>query len=85
MVGAAVTALVFALGKQLIALYLARAAFASSYGAAASFVVLLVWVYYSAQLFFLGAEFTKVYARIYGSHVPVRAQPVVDIETRRSS
>jgi membrane protein len=67
-VGAAVTALVFTIGKQLIALYLGRAAFSSTYGAAGSLVVLLVWVYYSAQLFFLGAEFTKVYARIYGSH-----------------
>ena len=67
-IGAAVTALVFTIGKQLIALYLAKATFVSAYGAAGSFVVLLVWVYYSAQLFFLGAEFTKIYARRYGSH-----------------
>jgi membrane protein len=67
-IGAAVTSLIFTGGKQLIALYLGKAAFASTYGAAGSFVILLVWVYYSAQLFFFGAEFTKVYARMYGSH-----------------
>jgi membrane protein len=66
-VGACITSLIFTAGKQLIALYLAKATFASMYGAAGSIVVLLVWVYYSAQLFFLGAEFTKVYARTYGS------------------
>lgn len=66
-VGASVTSLIFTIGKQLIALYLGKAAFASTYGAAGSFIVLLVWVYYSAQLFFLGAEFTKVYASTYGS------------------
>lgn len=61
-VGACVTALIFTIGKQLIVLYLAKAAFTSTFGAASSFVILLVWVYYSAQLFFLGAEFTKIYA-----------------------
>jgi membrane protein len=66
-VGACVTALIFTIGKQLIALYLAKAAFASTFGAAGSFVILLVWVYYSAQLFFLGAEFTKIYAAKYSS------------------
>jgi membrane protein len=66
-VGACITSLIFTVGKQLIALYLIKAAFASMYGAAGSIVVLLVWVYYSAQLFFLGAEFTKVYARTCGS------------------
>lgn len=65
-VGASVTSLVFSLGKQLIGLYLGKASF-NSYGAAGSIVVLLVWVYYSAQLFFLGAEFTKVYAKKFGS------------------
>lgn len=68
MVGASVTSLIFTIGKQLLALYLGKAAFASTYGAAGSFVILLVWVYYSAQLFFLGAEFTKLYAATYGSH-----------------
>jgi membrane protein len=66
--GAAVTALLFAIGKQLLAVYLNRVGFQSTYGAAWTLVIFLVWVYYSAQLFFLGAEFTKVYARRFGSH-----------------
>ena len=66
-VGAAVTALLFAIGKSLIGLYLGRSTFASGFGAAGSLVVLLVWMYYSAQIFFLGAEFTWVYAHVHGS------------------
>ena len=65
--GAAVTALLFAIGKSLIGLYLGRSSFASGFGAAGSLVVLLVWMYYSAQIFLLGAEFTWVYARRFGS------------------
>jgi membrane protein len=60
--GALVTALLFDLGKFLIGLYLGQSSVASSYGAAGSIVVLLVWVYYSAQIILLGAEFTRVYA-----------------------
>jgi membrane protein len=71
--GASVTSLTFTAGKQLIALYLGKAAIGSSYGAAGSVVLVLVWVYYSAQLFFFGAEFTKVYASTYGSQLV--AQP----------
>jgi membrane protein len=59
-VGAAVTAALFALGKFLIGLYLGRAGVASTFGAAGSLVALMVWVYYSAQIFLLGAEFTKL-------------------------
>ena len=66
-IGAAVTALLFAIGKSLIGLYLGRSTFASGFGAAGSLVVLLVWVYYSAQIFLLGAEFTWVYAHSLGS------------------
>lgn len=66
--GASVTALLFTIGKQLVAIYLGHVGLASVYGAAWSLLLLLVWIYYSAQLFFLGAEFTKVYARTYGSH-----------------
>jgi len=66
-IGAAVTALLFAVGKSLIGLYLGRSTFASGFGAAGSLVVLLVWVYYSAQIFLLGAEFTWVYAHSFGS------------------
>lgn len=72
MVGASVTSLVFEIGKQLIALYLGKAGFSSTYGAAGSLVVLLVWIYYSAQLFFFGAEFTKVYTRTFGSQVAAK-------------
>jgi membrane protein len=66
-VGAAVTALLFAIGKFLIGLYIGRSGISSGFGAAGSFVVLLVWVYYSTQIFLLGAEFTWVYAHEQGS------------------
>jgi membrane protein len=65
-IGAAVTALLFSAGKYLIGIYLGQTATASAFGAAGSLVVLLFWVYYSAQISFLGAEFTQVYARRYG-------------------
>jgi membrane protein len=68
-IGAAVTALLFTIGKFLIGLYLGKTSVASGFGAAGSFVVLLVWVYYSAQIFLLGAEFTWVYARRHGSRL----------------
>jgi membrane protein len=61
--GAAVTAMLFTIGKTLIGLYLGRSTVASVYGAAGSLIVMLLWVYYSAQVVFFGAEFTKVYAR----------------------
>jgi membrane protein len=61
--GAAVTAILFTIGKTLIGLYLGRSTVASVYGAAGSLIVMLLWVYYSAQVVFFGAEFTKVYAR----------------------
>ena len=61
--GAAVTALLFSVGKVLIGLYIGRSGVTSSFGAAGSLVVLLLWVYYSAQIFLLGAEFTHAYAR----------------------
>ena len=67
-VGAAVTALLFTIGKSLIGLYLGRSTVASVYGAAGSLIVILLWIYYSAQVVFFGAEFTKVYSRHFGSH-----------------
>jgi len=67
-IGALVTSVLFSFGKQLIGIYLGKASVASSYGAAGSLVIVLVWIYYSAQVFFLGAEFTKIYARKLGSH-----------------
>lgn len=66
-VGAGVTALLFSLGKALISLYLGASGVASAYGAAGSLVLVLLWVYYSAQVFLLGAEFTWVYANARGS------------------
>jgi membrane protein len=61
--GASVTALLFTAGKYAIGMYLGKASVGSAYGAAGSLIVILVWVYYSAQVFFFGAEFTHVYAR----------------------
>ena len=66
-IGAVVTALLFTIGKSLIGIYLGKSSFNSAYGAAGSLVVLLLWVYYSAQIFLFGAEFTKVYSYDYGS------------------
>lgn len=66
-IGAAVTALLFSVGKYLIGLYIGQSSVGSVFGAAGSLVVLLVWVYYSAQIFLLGAEFTWAYAGRYGS------------------
>jgi len=81
-IGASVTSLLFTIGKQLVGLYLGKASFGSTYGAAGSLVVLLVWVYYSAQLFFLGAEFTKVYTRTFGSRLKMKLEEPL---TRASS
>jgi membrane protein len=66
-IGAAVTSLLFTIGKFLIGLYIGRGSIASGFGAAASLVVVLIWVYYSAQVFLFGAEFTWVYSRRFGS------------------
>jgi membrane protein len=68
-VGALVTAVLFTAGKWLIVVYLGRIALASAYGVAGSFLVLLLWMYYSAQIFLLGAEFTRNYAYEHGSRV----------------
>lgn len=67
-VGAGVTAALFELGKVLIGLYVGKAGISSTYAAAGSIAVILIWVYYAAQIFLLGAEFTKIYATEYGSH-----------------
>jgi membrane protein len=75
--GAAFTSLLFGIGKLLIGLYIGKSGVASSYGAAGTVVLLLVWVYYSAQIFLLGAEFTKVYAQRRGSHMGVRGRAEV--------
>lgn len=68
-IGAAFTALLFTIGRTLIGIYLGNVAVGSAYGAAGSLVIVLVWVFYSAQILLFGAEFTQVYARRYGSHI----------------
>lgn len=79
--GAVVTSLLFNLGKLAIAVYLAKSSVASSYGAAGSLAVLLVWVYYSSMILFFGAEFTEVYARHEGS---MQNKPPPKKEERRT-
>lgn len=67
-IGAGLTAFLFTVGKSLLALYIGTAGVGSTYGAAGSLVALVVWVDYSAQIFFFGAEFTRAYADSFGSH-----------------
>ena len=82
-IGAAATAALFTLGKFLIGLYLGTGSVGSAYGAAASVIIMIVWVYYSAQILFLGAEFTQVYANRYGSRVvPAEGAEPVSNEKR---
>lgn len=73
--GAIFTAFLFNVGKFLIGVYLGSGSVSSTYSAAASLGIILLWVYYSAQILLFGAEFTKVYAQRYGPH---RIQPVKD-------
>ncbi len=76
--GAVVTALLFDIGKTLIGLYIGSTATASSFGAAGALAVVLLWVYYSSQIFLLGAEFTRAYAEQHGSQrekVALEARP----------
>jgi len=85
--GAAVTALLFTIGRFLIGLYIGKSGIASGFGAAGSLIIIFVWVYYSAQIFLLGAEFTWVYARTFGSmrELDASGQPRVgaaDVPTR---
>lgn len=70
--GAAFTSFLFLFGKFLLGLYIVKSGISSIYGAAGSLIVILFWVYYSALIFYFGAEFTKVYANTYGSHVKGR-------------
>lgn len=69
-IGAAMTALLFEIGKTALGWYLGRESTANAYGAAASVVLLLLWVYYTSAILFFGAEFTRVYAEVGGRHVP---------------
>jgi membrane protein len=73
-IGAIVTSLLFSIGKFFIGLYIGKAGVGSAYGAAGSLVVFIIWVYYSAQIFFLGAEFTHTFAKRHGSLARRRAE-----------
>jgi membrane protein len=84
-IGAAVTALLFTMGKFLIGLYIGKSAIASGFGAAGSIVVVIVWVYYSAQIFLFGAEFTWVYAHEFGSRQGERQPAPAGEVPQRSS
>lgn len=68
-VGSAFTALLFTIGRFLIGLYIGRSSFGSTYGAAGSLIVILLWIYYSSQIFFFGAEFTQVFSRRFGKKI----------------
>jgi membrane protein len=83
--GAVFTSFLFSIGKLAIGLYIGKSALSSSYGAAGAFVVLIVWVYYSAQIFFMGTEFTHLYAIRYGSRrstLPARTTPASTMQSR---
>lgn len=83
-IGAMVTSLLFVIGKLLIGLYLGHSGTATTYGAAGSLVVLLLWVYYSAQILFFGAEFTQLYANRYGSRVKPAPDATAMVDQMRS-
>lgn len=76
-IGSAITGALFMIGQYLIGIYLGRVSTASTYGAAGSFVALLIWLYYSGQIFLFGAEFTKIYAGRYGSKSQAASAPAI--------
>ena len=84
LLGAGLTTVLFAIGRFLISFYLAQTATGSTFGAAGSLVVILVWIYLSAQILFLGAEFTQVYARRYGSRIEPASNAVPATEEMRA-
>jgi membrane protein len=69
-VGSVATAILFTVGKSLIGLYIGSTSVASSYGAAGALLIIILWIYYSAQIFLIGAEYTRAYAETHGSHSP---------------
>lgn len=76
-VGAAATTVLFSIGKYLIGLYLGESSAASTFGAASTLAVVLLWIYYSSQIFLFGAEFTRAYAETHGTHAPAPIAPGV--------
>jgi membrane protein len=84
-IGAIITALLFNVGKLLVGLYLARSSVTSAFGATGSLVIVLLWVWYSAQILFFGAKFTQVYSNRYGSHFePVPGAEAVAVKEVKS-
>ncbi|MBD2102916.1 YihY/virulence factor BrkB family protein [Leptolyngbya sp. FACHB-261] len=83
-IGAIATSLLFTIGRTLIGIYLGSSGVGSTYGAAGSLVIVLLWVYYSAQILFLGAEFTQVYARKYGSRIVPASNAIPVTEEARA-
>lgn len=84
LIGASLTSLLFSVGNFLLGKYLGSSSFSSAYGAAGSLVVILTWVYYTAQILFFGAEFTQVYARKYGKRI-VPNQNAISVNDRTSA
>ncbi len=80
--GGVITSALFSIGKFVLAIYLGRASFTSTYGAAASIVVLIAWVYYSAQIFFLGAEITRAFSVLHGSRAK---RPTAQVKVRHAT
>lgn len=83
--GAALTSLLFTIGKFLIGLYIGNSSVASSYGAAGSLVIILIWVYYAAQILFFGAEFTKVYTKMYDPRTAPQENAIAKTQWLKSS
>ncbi|MGB5961990.1 MAG: YihY/virulence factor BrkB family protein [Coleofasciculaceae cyanobacterium] len=88
--GAAITAVLFDIGKSVLGFYLGKASFASIYGAAGSLVIILTWVFYSAQILFLGAELTQVYTKKWGQEITpaeyaMRVPKPLSVELEESS
>ena len=83
-IGAAITSVLFTIGKSIIGVYLGGSGIASTYGAAGSFVIILLWINYSAQILFLGAEFTQVWANRYGSRMPGSRNNILNSENGES-
>lgn len=81
-VGAIATAALFSLGKSALEIYISKAGVASSYGAAGAMALILVWVYYSAQIFFFGAEFAEVYSRRFGTRQGAATEPPAQENTQ---
>ncbi len=84
-ISAAITSVLFTIGKSIIGVYLGGRGIASTYGAAGSFVIILLWINYSAQILFLGAEFTQVWTNRYGSRMPGSRKNILNSENGESS